>query len=374
MKRILKFLYLYFFSMAALSSTAQQVQPANSKSYLSLSWKEVATKMPDEWYGSDEAKTVAENVLFCQHDIGGWSKNKPYHQPLSDSDKVQVLKDKAEVGATFDNGATITEMMFLAKVYAKLKDNRYSRAFEKGFNYILEAQYKNGGWPQFYPFRKGKTIAYNSHITYNDNAMVNVMLLLKDIADEKPFYAALPITAEMRKLAKNAFDKGIDCILKTQIKVNGQLTVWCAQHDEFTLAPANARAYELASFSGAESVGITQLLMDISNPSKEITAAIKGAIKWFEDNKITGIRLDKETGSDGKKNIIVVEDKNAAPLWARFYDLETGKPYFCDRDGIKKNTLAEIGYERRNGYSWYTNTPEKILKKYPEWVKKWEVN
>jgi pectinesterase len=178
----------------------------------------------------------------------------------------------------------------------------------------------------------------------------------------------------MRKLAKNAFDKGIDCILKTQIKVNGQLTVWCAQHDEFTLAPANARAYELASFSGAESVGITQLLMDISNPSKEITAAIKGAIKWFEDNKITGIRLDKETGSDGKKNIIVVEDKNAAPLWARFYDLETGKPYFCDRDGIKKNTLAEIGYERRNGYSWYTNTPEKILKKYPEWVKKWEVN
>jgi PelA/Pel-15E family pectate lyase len=74
---------------------------------------------------------------------------------------------------------------------------------------------------------------------------------------------------------------------------------------------------------------------------------------------------------DGKKNRIVVEDQDAPAIWARFYDLKTNEPYFCDRDGIKRKTLAELSDERRNGYGWYTNTPAKVLKKYPEWVKKW---
>ena len=106
--------------------------------------------------------------------------------------------------------------------------------------------------------------------------------------------------------------------------------------------------------------------MDIKDPSKEIIDAVKGAVKWFEEYKITGIRIDTETGADGKKNRVVVADNTAPPTWARFYDLQTGKPYFSDRDGIKKGSLAEIGFERRNGYSWYTNGPEKLLERYPE--------
>ena len=113
--------------------------------------------------------------------------------------------------------------------------------------------------------------------------------------------------------------------------------------------------------------------MDIDNPSKEIIAAVNGAAKWFEAHKITGIKVSTET-VDGKRNRIVVDDNTAPPIWARFYDLETGKPFFCDRDGIKKNTLAEIGYERRNGYSWYTNAPSELLQKYPAWAGKWKVN
>ena len=58
-------------------------------------------------------------------------------------------------------------------------------------------------------------------------------------------------------------------------------------------------------------------------------------------------------------------------MWARFYDLETELPYVCDRDGIKKKSLEEIGYERRNGYSWYTDKPQEVLGKYPVWKAKW---
>ena len=70
--------------------------------------------------------------------------------------------------------------------------------------------------------------------------------------------------------------------------------MWCAQHDETTLAPAKARSYELPSFSGSESVGITLLLMSIENPSEDIITAVHGAVQWFGNNKIEGIKLERE--------------------------------------------------------------------------------
>lgn len=345
------------------------VSQEKSASYLNKRWKDVATRMPDEWYGSEEAIQVANNVLLAQKEIGGWEKNKSFHKPFSEKEVAHYTHDKSKIGATFDNGATITELRFLAKMYAQMKDERYKRAFEKGLNYIFAAQYENGGWPQFFPVRKGSE-GYSAHITYNDNAMVNTMQFLKEVYADNKAYNSFHLKKETKAKAKQAFDKGIECMLNTQIRVDGKPTVWCAQHDEKTLKPAKARSYELASFSGAESVGIVLLLMDMDEPSKEIIASVIGAKQWFETHKIEGLKLERETMADGKKNRVVVNDSTASPLWGRFYDLETEKIFFCDRDGIKKNSLDEIGYNRRNGYSWYTNAPEKVLRRYPEWLAK----
>lgn len=362
--------------MAALTIAtffcAKQEQQTKSASYLNLSWKHVATQMPDSWYGSDEAKIVADSVLKYQTDIGGWAKNSGFHRgDVNQEEWARIVK--YGVGATFDNDATLTEMMFLTKIYAKTKDERYRDAFMKAYNYILHAQYANGGWPQYYPHRKGKT-AYSAHITYNDDVMVNVMRFLEDITKENPIYDSLKINHAMRQRAKAAFDKGIECILHTQIIVDGKPTVWCAQHDKVTLAPAGARSYELPSFSGSESAGIILLLMDIENPSDAVINAVNGAIKWFENHKIEGIKIKTIIRDDGKKDRVIVQDSTAPALWARFYDLETGEPFFCDRDGIKKSTLAEIGINRRGGYRWYTRKPEKVIKRYSEWVEKLSVN
>jgi pectinesterase len=357
--------------LCVLPSAAQEHAEDKRSNYLSQSWKKVATQMPDEWYGSTEAKTVAENVIFCQQDIGGWAKNKPYHHPLTRKDSMEVVSLRSGVGSTFDNGATITEMIFLSKMYAHVKDPRYRERFIRGLNYIFQAQYKNGGWPQFYPFRKGKTVSYASHITYNDNAIVNIMTLLNNVANDAVPFVDMKVDNELKTKARSAFDKGIECILSTQIKVKGKPTVWCAQHDEVTLAPANARAYELASFSGSESAGITLLLMELKNPSARIVNAVEGAVHWFETHKIEGVRLELVKESDGRENTVLINDNNAPAIWARFYDLESGKPFFCDRDGVKKYSLAEIGYERRNGYSWYVYEPRKVLTKYPAWSKKY---
>lgn len=366
--------------LVASFSFAQNNGSVKETNYLRMQWSQVAIGMPSDWYGSADAQKVAENVLISQREIGGWAKNQPYHHTLSEAKKAEYLEAKKMNGATIDNGSTTMELRFLAKVYTKKQDKRYRDAFIKGFDYILMAQYDNGGWPQFYPvegfdFEAGapsaKNVPYYVHITYNDNAMVNVMTLLKEIYSDDPEFVALKIDSGRKQKAMAAFNKGVNCMLKTQIMVNGKPTVWCAQHHYKTLAPVKARSYELESFSGAESVGIVALLMGIDQPSEEVIAAVRSARDWFEGHKIEGIKLAREKKPDGSYDRRVLEDAAAPALWARFYDLNTELPYFCDRDGVKKSTLAEIGFERRNGYSWYTNAPQRILDNFPQWEQKW---
>ena len=330
------------------------------------SWRSITESQDENWFASDEATSIAENVLLYQRNIGGWPKNIQMQKPLSEEEKQKLIDLKSDpIECTTDNGATCQEMLFLSKMYKKNPDEKYKVAFLKGIDYLLAAQYENGGWPQFYPLMKG----YYTHITYNDDSMVNILELFKEIKNKSNFYSISP-SQEIIKKIEIAFTKGIDCIIKTQYKQNGELTSWCAQYDEFTLLPAKARAYELISLSGKESVKITLLLMSIENPSKEIVTAVEGAARWFEKTKISGIKLESVLGEDGKKNRVVVESPDADPLWARFMDLDTNAPFFSDRDGIKKATLAEIGFERRNGYAWYTDDAKIVLKKFPSWKKR----
>jgi pectinesterase len=333
-------------------------------------WSDLINEADPAWFATAEAKAIAENVLLYQRNVGGWPKNIQMQNTLSEVEKQKLNALKSDTNeVTTDNRATTQEMLFLSKMYAQVPDERYKNAFLAGFDYLLKAQYENGGWPQFYPLKKG----YYTHITYNDDSMVNILNVLKQCIDKTDYYSVKPSEARLEK-AKTAFDKGIDCILKTQYKQNGVLTAWCAQHDEFTLLPANARAYELASLSGKESAKIVLLLMSLENPSPEVITAINSAVVWFEKTKITGIREDYISIENSKKmEKVVVKDLNAEPIWARFMELSDNTPFFCDRDGIKKASYAEIGQERRTGYAWYTNEPKEVLKKYPAWKKKREV-
>mgnify|MGYP000438038124 CR=1 FL=1 len=316
----------------------------------------VYLKKPDAWFATPEAKKIAANILSFQCDLGGWPKN-------TDTVDLPYAGDREELHPTFDNGATTDELRFLARCYNATKDEADLKAFSKGLAYILKAQYPTGGWPQFYPPSK----QYHRHITFNDGAMVRLLEFLREVHRADTF-AFVP--AADRKAAGESFEKGIACIVKCQIKVDGKPTVWCAQHDELDYSPRPARAFELASFSGSESVGITRLLMSLDHPGPQVIAAVDGAVAWFESAKITGMRLERRPDPSAKKgtNLTVVPDPAAPPQWARFYDLKTQKPIFCDRDGVPKSSIAEIGSERRNGYAWYGTWPQTLLEKeYPAW-------
>jgi len=357
MKRITPGVIIIAFGLMAVSLWVD----SSSAAFANQQGKPLPVKWPDvlkrdaAWYGSDDARRIADNVLLYQRDTGGWPKNIDMASVLNEDAKAALLKQKNEIDSTIDNGATYTQLKYLARVYGAQRDDRYKQAFINGVEYLLKAQYANGGWPQFYPLHRG----YYTHITYNDDAMVGVLELLRDIAKQKAPYAF--VDAALRVRASAAVERGIEVILKTQVVVDGKLTVWCAQHDEVTFKPAAARAFEPVSLSGQESVGIVRFLMKIEHPSQRVIDAIESAIAWFEKTRINGFRWQETPTTNGLDRVLI-KDANGGPLWARFYEIGTNRPIFSGRDSVIRYDVSQIEAERRNGYRWYTDEPEKLLK------------
>jgi pectate lyase len=301
-----------------------------------------------DWLRSDEGRRIAGNVISWQSPRGSWPKNR-------DTASTPYKGKREKLAGTFDNGATTGELRFLARAFRATNEPRVKHAFLQGLDHIFEAQYPTGGWPQHYPPGRG----YHRHITFNDNAMVRILEFLREVADASDYEF---LDNDRRCIATTAFDKGIRCILDCQIVVGGKPTVWCAQHDEVDLRPRPARSYELESLSGAESAAILKLLMSVNDPSPEIRRAIQAGAEWYESAKITGIRIQR-AGNDR----VVIDDPNAPPVWARFYEIQSNRPFFCGRDGVKKYHLSEIEAERRNGYSWYGQWGNDVAQSYDRW-------
>lgn len=334
--------------------------------YSLVSWNEVLKQKP-LWYQTDEAARIADQVVLYQKENGGWEKNIDMAAMLTEAEKKRLPAEKNE-GETIDNGATYTQLRFLGKVITAslLKTTppnnfpKYKDSFNKGLDYLFAAQYANGGFPQFFPLRKG----YYSHITFNDDAMIGVLKLLREVAKK---YDDFKFVDEARcAKSEQAIEKAIPLILKTQIEIDGVKTVWAAQYDETTLKPAAARKFEPVSLTAGESVGIVRFLMLDDKPSAEKIAAIESAIAWFRANQIKGVRWERIKGEN-----TVVKDANAPPIWARFYEIETMKPIFIGRDSVIRYDVSEIEPERRNGYGWYVESPNSLLEKdYPKWKEK----
>jgi PelA/Pel-15E family pectate lyase len=334
---------------------------------VTVEWDDVNDQAA-QWYATPEALSVAENILYYQNDNRGWPK----------AIEMTARTAPRDGESTIDNDATTTQIDYLARVYTATGCTKYRDGALAGIGYLLEAQYDNGGWPQVFPVTDG----YSSHITFNDNAMVHVLELLRGVAGRAERFAFAD--EALASSAAAAVQRGIGCILATQIVVNGTKTGWCAQHDEQTLEPAQARTYELPSLSGSEGAALFRFLMTIEDPSPEVRDAIESAATWFEAVRLTGVRIERTvdatqpTGEDR----ILVQDPAAPPLWARFYELGTNRPIFssrcevpeCDEDPffMRRYTLAEIDNERRVGYAWYGNWPAQLLQTtYPAWRERW---
>jgi len=344
-------------------SWMEKTQPA----FELVSWSEVFKQKP-LWYQTDEAARIADQLLIYQKENGGFEKNIDMALMLTQKEKDALIARRSDVSeTTIDNRTTYPQVAYLGRVITAslLKPSppanlpKYKDAFNKGLDYLLASQYDNGGFPQFYPLRKG----YYSYITFNDDAMIGVLKVLRDIGNRKQDYEFVDDARRSRAAA--AVAKALPLILKLQLVIDGKKTVWAAQYDELTLKPAAARKFEPVSLTAGESVNIVRFLMQ-EKPTPEITAAIEAAIDWYSKNKIDGVRWQRSNGEN-----LLTRDKSAPPIWARFYEIETMKPIFIGRDAIIRYDVMQIEAERRNGYAWYVSEPNELLNEdYPKWKAK----
>ena len=91
-----------------------------------FSWRKYSRK-PDSWLASDEGRRVTDNVLAHQGANGCWPKN-------IDTATAKPRKDAAERLGTYDNGATIGEIRFLATALAATGAERCRKACLRGID------------------------------------------------------------------------------------------------------------------------------------------------------------------------------------------------------------------------------------------------
>jgi PelA/Pel-15E family pectate lyase len=314
------------------------------------------------WYAGPEGRRIAGIVVSFQTPAGGWNKNTNFTlHPRRPGERSGY---EAGYIGTIDNDGTVQPLRFLAKVIAALGADAaavpYRAAFARGIDYLLAAQFPNGGWPQVWPLEGG----YHDMITFNDGAIVNVLTLLGDVAAGEGDFAFA--SAELRARAAAGFERGLGCIVATQIVVNGRRTVWGQQHDPLTLAPTSARAYEMPSQSAGESGGLVLFLLKLPQPSPAVVTAVHAAAAWFEKTKLTDVIFKPAPDGTGRA---VIPTPGAGPLWPRYSELGSDRPLFGDRDRTIHDDVSGISKERRNGYAWFGDTPKRALAHYARWAK-----
>lgn len=328
-------------------------------------WKEYS-KRDHSWFATEEAVNIGDNIISWQTDEGGW--------PLMNTTNEPWTGDESAIGPWGRNGtfiyATTNEIRFLSRVYNATLDDKFRESAIAGIRYIFEAQTPTGGWPKSYPVH-GE--AYYRHITFNDGATVNVLTLLEELFTGQDYKY---LGDSLKDQIKESYELGIACILNCQIVTNSKLTAWCQQHDEVNYRPRPGRTFEPAAISGSESVGITEFLMQIDHPSPKIKKAIECAANWFNESKIEGYKLVTVPDTTFKLRNIdrkLVPDPGSV-IWARYYEIESGRPIFVGRDGIIRYNLAEIDQERRTGYAWFGQWAKGLNEQYAEWASNWDVD
>lgn len=299
-----------FVTLGILSS----VQAAD---YKSMTWAQICSgNMGDSWYASAEAVSVADTVLAVQKTNGGWMKNDQLHK-LSTTE-LNALKAARGEHSCLDNYATTQEMRFLARVYRGTKDERYRTAFTKALNMIIAAEFKNGGWGQYWPLTDDRW-SYQNYITFNDDLTINALKMMRDVYENKGLFENMTDEAT-RKKCRETFDRGVEMIIRCQIDDNGTKAAWCAQHDPNDLLPTEGRPHELPSVSGYESSAILSFLMSIEEPSAELQECITSAIQWLDAHKIPGKAVEDYTNANGEKDRRII-DKEGSALWGRFIQI-----------------------------------------------------
>jgi len=247
-------------------------------------------------------------LAWAQRSSGGWD----HRANLDALDAAELYPVRTPGRGTLDDNITQGALSSLIELDDVVEARWLTAAIRLGLDFILDSQFKNGAWPQWYPLRGG----YHDYYTFNDNT-INDCIRVANLAYER--YG--------RKDCKQAALDGGDFILKSQLPA--PQAGWAQQYTH-DLEPAKARAFEPAGICSAVTSRNLRTLLDLHLATGEarFLSAFAPANQWLERS-----RLPNDT-------------------WSRFYEPETNKPIYGDRDGKVYYELDQISEERRKGYSW----------------------
>jgi PelA/Pel-15E family pectate lyase len=317
----------------------------------------------------EDVRGIAENILLHQRSNGGWPANWDPLRILTEEEAAKVAAQRHWTDTTLDNRATYPQIEYLAGAFTLTGDRRYREAALRGLRFLHEAQHPSGGFPHSFP----NTADYRGHVTFMDDVTVGALRTLRKAGAGAPPFVWLGWRE--RRRARAAVARGTACILRLQVLQSGRRSVWAGQYDAITLQPAAARPFEPVGLVSAESVRVVQYLMELERPSREVIAAVEEAVAWFRASQIRGMRLERFaiapvrfTHHTATHDVRLVRDAEAPPLWARFYELDSNRPFMANRDGRKVYDLSAVELERRTGYSWYGHYARQLIEEsYPAW-------
>lgn len=303
-------------------------------------------------------RSMIMNMLSWQTPAGGWSKNTDIYS--SARDKGQLFGVEESYLPTFDNGATTTQIVELKHALKAYGSEDIQASLHRAINYVLSAQYPNGGFPQTYPLVGN----YHDLVTYNDDVMSNVISVLNDMHMHPNAYS---LNQEQINEVRIHLDLAIERVIQDQVEVNSRQGAWGQQHDPMSYQLKPARAYEMAALATMETARLLQTLMQIEQPNKALKEAINKGINWLKATQIRGIRWVRYSNKKSE----LVKDETAPAIWPRFIDKDTGTPIFGDRNGEIYTRINDVSIERQNGYAWYHSSQSSALLAYDKWQDQW---
>ncbi len=269
----------------------------------------------DDYY-YQAAEQVAGAIVWAQHPSGGWNYVADFAGEASLKHWYATVGKNAwrleefhhyYGNATFDDGGTAEASKFLLRLYLEKLDPKYRPALDKSIDFVLNAQYPIGGWPQRFPLRhdypRKDQPDYTSFITFND-----------DVAEENIEFLLMCYQALGEQRVREPIIRAMNAFLVTQ---QGQPQPgWALQYTP-ELQPAGARSYEPLSLSPQTTGNNIRQLIKFYRMTGEtkFLARIPEALAWLDR-----VRLPAAQIRDGRTH-------------PTFVELGTGRPLYTHRRG-----------------------------------------
>ena len=230
-----------------------------------------------------EAAVKAGDALISgQHESGGWNY-------IIDFDGEDSLRRWYETvgrngwrleefqhyygNATFDDHATVECGRFLLRLHLEKGEPRFRAAVDKAIVFVLDSQYRAGGWPQRWPpmgtFENHGRPDYTGYITLNDEvAEENIgflLLVLQQLGDER---------------VREPIGRAMNCYIALQ---QPQPSPGFALQYTLDLQPAGARTYEPRALSPHTTAAALSKMMDFYELTgdRAFLARIPEGLDWL---------------------------------------------------------------------------------------------